>query len=533
MLSLIKYFFYFFDCNIKKIIFHNRKLFINKNSNRNIVLFDFSENKQCHIPYSYTANILSSKYNARLTLFKTDIALSSFKNIIFHFLFFFSIFPFSIYKSFGVRNNVFYKFSMKDKRISLAMLKKIKKKINSKEDILNIKIDKIKIGDLIYDHYLKLYRLPTINLYDKKFLNFLYKSILIFNFWKNFFKENNVKAVSVTHAVYLTGIPTRIAIFRKIPVYHMNLTGLFKLDLKNDRPYIDFKYFKKTFFQLSSSKRKNLIKMAKRRINLRINKNKIGVDMNYSKKSAWIKKTNQNKVLTANNRIKILIAAHCFFDSPHGYGNMIFPDFYEWMDFLGKLSNKTEYDWYIKTHPDYLPENKHIINYFLNKYPKFNLLDPNTSHHQIINDGINYVLTCHGTVGFEYAIMNVPVINASLNNPHINYDFNIHVSNIENYKRILTNLKKIKINIRKNEIYQYYAMRFLNSKIDYIFEDTNKIFKKYDYKIESLPSDIYDDFIKYWSLSRHNKILNTVNNFFNSGHYQLQKKHFSDKNIYS
>jgi hypothetical protein len=127
----------------------------------------------------------------------------------------------------------------------------------------------------------------------------------------------------------------------------------------------------------------------------------------------------------------------------------------------------------------------------------------------------------------------VPVINASLNNPHINYDFNIHVSNIENYKRILTNLKKIKINIRKNEIYQYYAMRFLNSKIDYIFEDTNKIFKKYDYKIESLPSDIYDDFIKYWSLSRHNKILNTVNNFFNSGHYQLQKKHFSDKNIYS
>ena len=105
--------------------------------------------------------------------------------------------------------------------------------------------------------------------------------------------------------------------------------------------------------------------------------------------------------------------------------------------------------------------------------------------------------------------MNVPVINASLNNPHINYDFNIHVSNIENYKRILTNLKKIKINIRKNEIYQYYAMRFLNSKIDYIFEDTNKIFRKYNYKIESLPSDIYDDFIKYWSLSRHNKILNS------------------------
>jgi hypothetical protein len=94
MLSFIKYFFYFFDYNIKKIIFHNRKIFINKNSNRNIVLFDYSDNKQCHIPYSYAANILSSKYNARLTLFKVDIALSFFKNFIFNFFFFFFNLPF-------------------------------------------------------------------------------------------------------------------------------------------------------------------------------------------------------------------------------------------------------------------------------------------------------------------------------------------------------------------------------------------------------------------------------------------------------
>ena len=33
--------------------------------------------------------------------------------------------------------------------------------------------------------------------------------------------------------------------------------------------------------------------------------------------------------------------------------NSIFPDFYQWLLFLGKVSKKTDYDWYIKTHIPY------------------------------------------------------------------------------------------------------------------------------------------------------------------------------------
>ena len=52
----------------------------------------------------------------------------------------------------------------------------------------------------------------------------------------------------------------------------------------------------------------------------------------------------------------------------------------------------------------------------------------------------------YGTIGFEYAAMNIPVINASLNNPHIAYDFNINPKTRENYQKILKNLKNIKFN---------------------------------------------------------------------------------------
>ena len=51
-------------------------------------------------------------------------------------------------------------------------------------------------------------------------------------------------------------------------------------------------------------------------------------------------------------KTKVLLkfnSPHGFFDSPHGIGKILFPDFYEWLDFIYKLSIKTDYEWYIKT----------------------------------------------------------------------------------------------------------------------------------------------------------------------------------------
>ena len=94
---------------------------------------------------------------------------------------------------------------------------------------------------------------------------------------------------------------------------------------------------------------------------------KIGVDMHYSNKSAYTNVYKQ-KLIKKSEKIKILIATHCFFDSPHSYGKNIFPDFYEWLDYLGKISNKTDYDWYIKLHPNYHPLTMNVINHFLKKH---------------------------------------------------------------------------------------------------------------------------------------------------------------------
>ena len=58
---------------------------------------------------------------------------------------------------------------------------------------------------------------------------------------------------------------------------------------------------------------------------------------------------------------------------------------------------------------------------------KIILIPDTTSHHQLIEEGINTVITVYGSIGIEYAIKNITVVNASLNNPHISYNFNIHL----------------------------------------------------------------------------------------------------------
>ena len=112
---------------------------------------------------------------------------------------------------------------------------------------------------------------------------------------------------------------------------------------------------------------------------------------------------------------------------------MFFNDFYEWLDFLGKMSEKTEYQWYLKNRPNhpgkftkYQPFTEKIIKDVCKKYKNIILLPNDYSHHQIIDEGINFVLTCYGSVGIEYAYFKIPVINASKNNPHINYNFNLN-----------------------------------------------------------------------------------------------------------
>ena len=486
-----------------------------KKDKTKIVLIEFNSIAESYIPYSYFISKLSEKFDAKIVAF-TDLRKKSILKIIK--LFLMKIYPlstFSIYKSFGVID-IFYFISLNE-RLKKKINQKYKmliSKINDKREFENLKINKILVGDLFYDTYLKKYNKPTIDFKNEDFKQFLYDELSKFYCWYEFINQN-LKSIVVSHTVYSLAVPLRICIQKKINAYQVNATHIYKLNDKKYMAYKEYESFPKLFSKLSSKKKLYGLKNAKKRLDLRF-RGKIGVDMSYSKKSAY-NKLSKKRLLKENNKTKILIATHCFYDSPHTYGNNLFPDFYEWLDFLGKMTNKTDYDWYIKTHPDYIPGTMEIIDKFVKRYPKFNLLPAESSHNQLLKEGIDTVFTVYGTIGCEYPLFNKLVINASMNNPHIAYKFNLHCKSVKDYEIAIKKLPKLikKFSINKNKVYEYYYMQNLHD-IKNIFY--RNFIKK---KINNLE---YDYLGKWENLIVQNKnlefeIQNKIENFIQSNKY--------------
>ena len=74
---------------------------------------------------------------------------------------------------------------------------------------------------------------------------------------------------------------------------------------------------------------------------------------NTLKKSSFAANKKKISLIKKSKKIKILISPHDFFDAAHGFGDhKLFEDYYEWLKSTFDLSLKTNYEWYVKTHPD-------------------------------------------------------------------------------------------------------------------------------------------------------------------------------------
>lgn len=502
---------------------HNKKAFPKwkaaSRKNTPIILMEYNRMCSAHIPYSYLANALSNFYKAKIVSFcvTPEKQWRHWIN---------KIIPSKsrgeserVYKSFGSQGFIRPVISSKQKNKASKLCNELMAAIKDKRDIENITVNSVWIGDLIYDSYLMGFKKPTIEKDSAEFKKFLLESLQIFVWWDEYFNENNVHAVNVSHCVYNLAIPLRIALRRNIPAFQANLTHMYRMNKTNYFAYSDYRYFPELFASLPEGIKKEGIAEAQRRIEKRF-AGKVGVDMAYSTKSAF-GASRHGRLLNESPRKKILIATHCFFDSPHSYGNNIFPDFYEWLEFLGKISDKTDYDWYIKTHPDYLPGTMEIIKSFVARYPKLTLLPADASHHQIIAEGIDVALTVYGTIGFEYAALGIPVINCSLNNPHISYNFNLHPKNAEEYRRLLLGLDTLQFKFDKNQVYEYYFMQ-------HMYNTNNLFLNSYETTIEALggysaqfTDAVYEKWKEEWTEEKHSKIKSAITRFIASGKYRM------------
>ncbi len=511
----------------KKIKNFNNKIFQKKSIKKSgIILCEFSNNCSNQVAFSFLINGLKERNKSRCVAYQNIIKYSFFQKIKIYIQKFLRYGNFGIYKSFLVDDFILIKANKKIENASKKIAEEMIPQINTKKDLVDLRIFDVHIGDLIYDSYLRENEVPTFDVKEKKFRDFLIFSIKYFLYWKDFFENNEVKNLIITHTVYISTIPLRIAAKRNIISFQCNCHNIYKLSGNNLYAYSEFKTYKDDFKNLDEDLKIKGLKIAEEKIKQRFD-GKVGVDMPYSKKSAFHKDFSAENVLSKSKKKKILIAAHDFFDAPHVYGaNDIFTDFYEWFQFLKILSKKTDYEWYIKSHRDWFAKTDKILRDFAEKNSNFKVIPSDTSHFQIAKEGISCVLTVYGTIGWEYAYLGIPVINATIDNPHILYDFNLHAKNIKEYEDMVLNFDKYKINYDKKNIFEFYLMHNIIRRSDWLLEDMNETIDQIGYQSFS-KTTFYKHFINSFDRDKQSRIKQLISDFLtNDKEYYLKNKNF-------
>ena len=382
---------------------------------------------------------------------------------------------------------------------------------------MNITVDGYEFGEEICAQYIRGYLDDTCeDLHDIRFRLHLEKMMKWIVFWLDYFKiHHDIGAVILVDGIYEDGIIKKIAVNHGIDVY--GLTVDLKRKWNNHKPGFAFWCYKRFYYELTSEEKKTGIKWAKKKIKKRL----LGdtSDISYMRMSAYGKGDDTEFHLPQNGKTKVMICPHCFNDDPYPYGRFLFPDHWEWLCYLGRLSQKTNYDWYLKVHPMANETDWKMLTMFVERFPNIKILPHRVSPILLQKEGMQFALTVWGTIGHEYPMFGIQVINAGPN-PHISFDFNWNPMTVEEYEDILLHLDKKHKMIDVQQIYEFYCIHYLyyRSMLDERYDvcyKSSELIEKLRPLEGRTKTKRYDDFLQEWDPVRHEKIMKNVESCIN------------------
>lgn len=511
----------------RAFIHHNKNLWPQRRvSGGGQILVELNSLASSHVAYSYLANTLAHLKQAQILGFKATSPsgplgprrlgkITSKVWVWRHPL------VAGVYQSFGVSDFLFPDASNAIRIEAREIVNTFRGTKPDKKDLELLKVRGIRIGDLFYDHYLRETLTPTANMNAARVYRHLFHFVCDTLFWIKYFAAHKVQGVIVSHCVYGNAIPLRIATSMGKEAYQATSTALYRLSPEEQFAYKEVKDFPTIFQSLSTNKKKSGLREARLRLERRFG-GEVGIDMPYSTASGFTGGT-EGRLIVHSENPKVLVAAHSFIDSPHAYGDNLFPDFWEWLQFLGGVAERTQFDWYVKVHPDYDAPSLKILRRFLQEHSSFRLLPRGASHHQLIREGITVALTVHGTLGFEYPYLGVPVINASPNNPHMAYSFGYHPISVTEYEKLLVSIPQLipPGGDARREIEEFYYMKNIARSQNLFFSDYLSTLSSLGGYWDQFSDQAYGVFVEQWSKRWHSVLSEQVEQFVKGSAYLL------------
>ena len=371
-------------------------------------------------------------------------------------------------------------------------------RFDDKKQILDIKFQNISIGELIYDTYLRFRSQYTLNMEDSCLNDIIVYSKNMVEMWSCELDKHPVKSILLPYTSYIHwGIPVNVSLEKNIEVLTYGSFSYVLSSISKEHPYHskNFHRYKDFFHKVENPNLKR--KLAEDTLDQRL-AGVIDAGTHYMKRSAFESKITHQ--FLPGSRSWCVVFLHCFFDSPHIYGESLFPDFYEWLiHILLQAKELPHQDYYFKEHPNALPENKKIVQEIKDRFSEYSniiFLSEDISNKQIIEQKPSAIFTVYGTVAHEFASLGVPVIVAG-ENPQSNYGFIHKPESIKEFDHYIRNFSTVGLpeSYRKEEIYEFFYMHFLYYSEKY---DASNFAKRLDLNkgIINLPNTVsYKDLI--------------------------------------
>lgn len=358
---------------------------------------------------------------------------------------------------------------------NLSKAYKIWKSLETKQDVLDIYVGSILIGDLIYDSYIRYRVCATIRIADPFLLCIIWNFLDALMASRKIFLKHDIDIYVSSYSSYLSGIPVRVALQLNIDVHTAgSLQPQFKRLSFEDFTHVPAHWLYNSLFKNVVDKPAALA--AADAILRRKFKGEEVTSTFYMKKSAYFDSSVQLPV-----NIDGVIFLHDFLDNPHCYRFLLFEDYIEWLSFTFELIIEHNLNIAVKPHPNQSNESSLVCIKLADKYPQITWLDSNISNKVIFDSSIRVGISAFGTVLHELAYYGIPAIAAG-DHPHIAFNIVATPSTREEYAHFIINYRKLTVpSDAKEEILKFYYMHVISKQIkssipinDYDYREISK-----------------------------------------------------------
>jgi hypothetical protein len=297
--------------------------------------------------------------------------------------------------------------------------KRIARTLGDRGDFSSLEVLGVTVGDLIIDSYLRFRPAPRIEARDPFFVGLLWQAHRDIRRARRFFRKIRPRMYITGYSTYVDhGVPVRVALEQGVPVRSFgNLTQVGK-PLTQDHWFHtqDTSGYRRDFAALPDPAAAR--EAARKQLATRLAG---GIDpaTSYMRVSAYAASSSPPPAEVRGAAVMFL---HDFFDSPHVYADLVFPDFWSWVRCTIETLQAARQPFFIKPHPNQIELSSHVIRELEQAYPDVRFLPVSATSVQLAEAGMICGITVYGTVAHELAFLGVPTITCA-RHPHYTFDF--------------------------------------------------------------------------------------------------------------